>query len=87
MFASDNLERVVTSMIALLLIATSLVITVLSAVNGHNFTVPTWLLDSTTLVIGYYFGKHASVIQNNNKSTPQAPTQVSKPLQAGTVGS
>ncbi len=65
MFNSNNLERIVTAALALLLILGMLIITIGESSKGLSVNLPEWLQTSAGLALGYYFGVHR---MSNNKN-------------------
>lgn len=80
MFKGNNLERVVTALIAMLLIAGSLVITILSAMHAISPQVPQWLLTATTVVLGYYFGHYHAGTSSSGPTTAGTGADVASTL-------
>lgn len=54
----DDLERMVTAVIACVMILGSIVITIMGLKNPHSSGVPAWITTATTMIIGYYFGHY-----------------------------
>lgn len=55
-----TVQDVITAIIAGLLIIGSLTVTVMSLYRPIPGGIPAWMTTATTLVIGYYFGRHGS---------------------------
>ena len=85
MFQNNNLERAMTAMIAVLLVAATITISLAFALHTGSSEVPQWLGSSTTLVIGYYFGNHKSLLTQPDVSQQEPPQPAQKPLSAGAV--
>lgn len=83
MFSNTNLERLVTAVIALVLILASISIAVVGALRVGSPSDPQWLLSSTTLVIGYYFGNHRASLGSGGTTITNTNSVPPQPLSAG----
>lgn len=68
-----NLERIVSGLLALLLVGGSLVATIVSVAHGGQPpALPEWLIGATTMVVGYYFGAHLNTTNGTQSNGTQS---------------